>query len=137
MFQNPSEEQVRQFLLSIKRIAVVGLSPKADRPSHRVAAALQRFGYDIVPVRPAVAEVLGQPAYANLSAVPGPIDLVDVFRNPDEVDAIVDEAIRLKLPAIWLQDGVINHTAAQRARDAGMFVVMDRCTYRDYAALCL
>lgn len=137
MFQNPSEEQVRQFLLSIKRIAVVGLSPKADRPSHRVAAALQRFGYDIVPVRPAVAEVLGQPAYANLSAVPGPIDLVDVFRNPDEVDAIVDEAIRLKLPAIWLQDGVINHTAALRARDAGMFVVMDRCTYRDYAALCL
>lgn len=137
MFQNPSEEQIRQFLLSIKRIAVVGLSPKADRPSHRVAAALQRFGYDIVPVRPAVAEVLGQPAYANLSAVPGPIDLVDVFRNPDEVDAIVDEAIRLKLPAIWLQDGVINHAAAQRARDAGMFVVMDRCTYRDYAALCL
>lgn len=137
MFQNPSEDQIRQFLLSIKRIAVVGLSPKADRPSHRVAAALQRFGYDIIPVRPAVAEVLGQPAYATLSAVPGQIDLVDVFRNPDEVDAIVDEAIRLKLSAIWLQDGVINHAAAQRARDAGMFVVMDRCTYRDYAALCL
>lgn len=137
MFQNPSEDQIRQFLLSIKRIAVVGLSPKTDRPSHRVAAALQRFGYDIVPVRPALAEVLGQPAYANLGAVPGSIDLVDVFRNPDEVDAIVDEAIRLKLPAIWLQDGVINHAAALRARDAGMFVVMDRCIYRDYAALCL
>lgn len=137
MFQNPSEDQIRQFLLSIKRIAVVGLSPKTDRPSHRVAAALQRFGYDIVPVRPALAEVLGQSAYANLSAVPGAIDLVDVFRNPDEVDAIVDEAIRLKLPAIWLQDGVINHAAALRARDAGMFVVMDRCIYRDYAALCL
>lgn len=137
MFQNPDEDQIRQFLLSIKRIAVVGLSPKTDRPSHRVAAALQRFGYDIVPVRPALAEVLGQPAYANLSAVPGSIDLVDVFRNPDEVDAIVDEAIRLKLPAIWLQDGVINHAAALRARDAGMFVVMGRCIYRDYAALCL
>lgn len=137
MFQNPSEDEIRTFLKSIKRIAVVGLSPRADRPSHRVAAALQRFGYDIVPVRPAVAEVLGQPAYAALEQVPGAIDLVDVFRNPDEVDAIVDECIRLKLPAIWLQDGVINQPAAERARAAGMFVVMNRCTYRDYMALCI
>jgi len=137
MFQNPSEDEIRTFLKSIKRIAVVGLSPRADRPSHRVAAALQRFGYDIVPVRPAVTEVLGQPAYAALEQVPGAIDLVDVFRNPDEVDAIVDECIRLKLPAIWLQDGVINQPAAERARAAGMFVVMNRCTYRDYMALCI
>ena len=137
MFLNPSEDEIRTFLKSIKRIAVVGLSPRADRPSHRVAAALQRFGYDIVPVRPAVTEVLGQPAYAALDQVPGAIDLVDVFRNPDEVDAIVDECIRLKLPAIWLQDGVINQPAAERARAAGMFVVMNRCTYRDYMALCI
>ena len=137
MFQNPSSDEIRQFLQSIKRIAVVGLSPKAERPSYRVAAALQRFGYDIVPVRPAISEVLGQDAYPNLSAVPGQIDLVDVFRNPDEVDAIVDECIRLKLPAIWLQDGVVNEAAALRAKAAGMFVVMDRCTFRDYTALCL
>ncbi len=137
MFQNPSTDEIRQFLLSIKRIAVVGLSPKVERPSYRVAAALQRFGYDIVPVRPAISEVLGQVAYPNLSAVPGQIDLVDVFRNPDEVDAIVDECIRLKLPAIWLQDGVVNEAAALRAKAAGMFVVMDRCTFRDYTALCL
>ncbi len=137
MFQNPSTDEIRQFLQSIKRIAVVGLSPKAERPSYRVAAALQRFGYDIVPVRPAVSEVLGQAAYPNLSVVPGAIDLVDVFRNPDEVDAIVDECIRLKLPAIWLQDGVVNEAAALRAKAAGMFVVMDRCTFRDYTALCL
>lgn len=137
MFQNPSTDEIRQFLQSIKRIAVVGLSPKVERPSYRVAAALQRFGYDIVPVRPAISEVLGQAAYPNLSVVPGQIDLVDVFRNPDEVDAIVDECIRLKLPAIWLQDGVVNEAAALRARAAGMFVVMDRCTFRDYTALCL
>ncbi len=137
MFQNPSTDEIRQFLQSIKRIAVVGLSPKAERPSYRVAAALQRFGYDIVPVRPAISEVLGQAAYPNLSVVPGAIDLVDVFRNPDEVDAIVDECIRLKLPAIWLQDGVVNEAAALRAKAAGMFVVMDRCTFRDYTALCL
>lgn len=137
MFHNPSEDEIRTFLKSIKRIAVVGLSPRADRPSHRVAAALQRFGYDIVPVRPAVTEALGQPAYATLEQVPGAIDLVDVFRNPDEVDAIVDECIRLRLPAIWLQDGVINQPAAERARAAGMFVVMNRCTYRDYMALCV
>lgn len=137
MFQNPSTDEIRQFLQSIKRIAVVGLSPKAERPSYRVAAALQRFGYDIVPVRPAISEVLGQAAYPNLSAVPGQIDLVDVFRNPDEVDAIVDECIRLNLPAIWLQDGVVNEAAALRAKAAGMFVVMDRCTFRDYTALCL
>lgn len=137
MFQNPSEDEIRALLQSVKRIAVVGLSPKADRPSHRVAAALQRFGYDIVPVRPALSEVLGQPAYARLEQVPGAIDLVDVFRNPDEVDAIVDDCIRLRLPAIWLQDGVINPAAAERARAAGMLVVMDRCTYRDYMALCI
>ena len=137
MFQNPSEDEIRRFILSIKRVAVVGLSPKADRPSHRVAAALQRFRHDFVPVRPAVAEVLGQPAYATLDQVPGAIDLVDVFRKPDEVDALVDECIRLKLPAIWLQDGVINPSAAERARAAGLFVVMDRCIYRDYMALCV
>ncbi len=131
-FTNPSLEQIRALLERIHHIAVVGLSPKPNRPSHRVASSLQRFGYHIVPVRPAVEEVLGERAYADLRDVPGPIDLVDVFRAPEHVDAIVDTCIELKVPALWLQDGVINEAAALRARDAGMFVVMNRCIYRDY-----
>ena len=132
MFQNPTTEEIRRLLLCIKRIAVVGLSPKANRPSHGVARALLEFGYTVVPVRPAVDTVLGEPAYADLYAVPGEIDLVDVFRAPQYVDPIVDACIELKIPAIWLQDGVINESAALRAQAAGMTVVMDRCIYRDY-----
>ena len=137
MFTNPTPDQLRSLLREVKTIAVVGLSPNVARPSYRVSRAMQGFGYRIVPVRPAVSEVLGEKAYARLSDIPFEVDLVDVFRNPDEVDAIVDDCIRLRLPAIWLQDGVINLAAAERARAAGMFVVMDRCTYRDYMALCI
>lgn len=115
-----------------RTIAVVGLSPKADRPSYRVASQMQRFGYRVIPVRPAVDSVLGEKAYAALHEVPEKIDLVDVFRAPEYVDGIVEECLVLKLPAIWLQDGVINIPAARRARAAGMTVVMNRCVYRDY-----
>jgi uncharacterized protein len=132
MFKNPSSDEIVSLLRRIKRIAVVGLSPKANRPSYGVAKSLQGFGYTIVPVRPAVDSVLGEQAYADLSAVPGKIDLVDVFRAPQFVDAIVDSCIKLHIPAIWLQDGVINESAALRAQAAGMTVVMDRCIYRDY-----
>jgi len=114
----------------------VGLSPNPARPSHGVARALQGFGFTVVPVRPGVREVLGEKAYARLSEVPGPIDLVDVFRNPVFVDAIVDECLQLGLKAIWLQDGVVNEPAAKRARAGGMTVVMDRCIYRDYVRIC-
>lgn len=131
-------EQIRQILRHSKTIAVVGLSPKANRPSHQVAEAMQRFGYKIIPVRPATAEVLGERCYASLYDIPNPesIDIVDVFRAPEHVDEIVDACIALKLPLIWLQDGVINEAAAQRAMDAGILVVMDRCIYRDYVQLC-
>jgi predicted CoA-binding protein len=132
MFNNPSIDEIVSLLQRVKRIAVVGLSPMANRPSHGVAKSLQEFGYTIVPVRPAVDSVLGEQAYADLHAVPDKIDLVDVFRAPQYVDAIVDACIELHIQAIWLQDGVINEPAAFRAQAAGMTVVMDRCIYRDY-----
>lgn len=134
-FQNPSPEAIRTLLQRVHTIAVIGLSPKANRPSHQVASSMQRFGYRIIPVRPAVSEVLGEPAYADLHEVPEPIDLVNVFRAPEHVGAIVDACIALKLPALWLQDGVIDTAAAQRAHAAGITVIMDRCIYRDYLAL--
>ena len=130
-FENPPLADIIDLLKHCKRIAVVGLSPRPNRPSHAVAAALQEYGYTIVPVRPAVDSVLGEPAYPDLYAVPGNVDLVDVFRAPQNVDPIVDACIGLQVPAIWLQDGVINHAAALRAQAAGMLVVMDRCIYRD------
>ncbi|MDD5240992.1 MAG: CoA-binding protein [Sulfuricella sp.] len=136
MFANPSSDECRALLKKTRNIAVVGLSPKPDRPSYCVAKAMQGFGFNIIPVRPATAEVLGQKAYASLRDVPGPIDLIDVFRAAEFVDAIVDEGIALKVPAIWIQEGIVNEAAAQRARAAGMTVVMDRCIYKDYVALC-
>lgn len=134
-FQNPPPDEIRRLLQTVRHIAVVGLSPRPGRPSHQVARALQGFGYRIIPVRPAVDEVLGETARASLREVPGPIDLVDVFRAPDKIGPIVDDCIALGIRALWLQDGVVNEAEAQRARDAGMTVVMDRCTYRDYLQL--
>ncbi|MGB9429158.1 MAG: CoA-binding protein [Gammaproteobacteria bacterium] len=135
MFQNPSPGEIKRLLETARRIAVVGLSPNSTRPSHGVARALQGFGYKIIPVRPATAEVLGEKAYPDLRSLPGPVDLVDVFRAPQYVDAIVDDCIAIRAPALWLQEGVVNEVAAERARQAGMFVVMDRCIYKEYLAL--
>lgn len=135
MFANPAPDEIRALLKKTRSIAVVGLSPQPARPSYFVAKAMQGFGYRIVPVRPAVSEVLGEQAYATLAEVPEKIDLVDVFRAAEHIDAIVDECLRLNIPAIWIQEGIINEPAAQRARDAGLTVVMDRCIYKDYVAL--
>jgi hypothetical protein len=132
MFRNPTEDEIRALLERVQTIAVIGLSPKPDRPSFRVAAPMQGFGYRIIPVRPAVNRVLGELAYPDLRAIPERVDLVDVFRAPEHVDEIVDACIALKFPALWLQDGVVNEAAAVRARAAGITVVMDRCVYRDY-----
>lgn len=134
-FRNPNLDEISALLLAVKSIAVVGLSPKPNRPSYQVASAMQQFGYRIIPVRPAVDEVLGERAYADLHELPGPVDLVDVFRAPEHVGPIVDACIELAVPYLWLQDGVINEPAAQRAREAGITVVMNRCIYRDYLAL--
>lgn len=135
-FANPPIDEIRALLGRVKTIAVVGLSPKPERPSHGVAKALQGFDYRIIPVRPASTEVLGEKAYAQLRDVPPPIDLVDVFRAAEHLDALVDDCLALGIPAIWIQEGIVNEAAAQRARDAGMTVVMDRCIYKDYVALC-
>ena len=141
MFTNPSSDQIAQRLRSARVIAVVGLSADPSRPSYHVASELQHFGYRISPVTPTASEVLGErsvPDLAHLPDVLGPgegVDIVDVFRRPEHVAAIVDECIRLKLPAVWLQDGVIDEAAAERVRAAGLFTVMDRCIYRDRAAL--
>ena len=133
----PDKADIINCLQKIKTIAVLGLSPKCKRPSHRVAAAMQGYGYRIIPVRPAITEVLGEKAYAQLADVDSDIDLVNVFRAPEHVDGIIDECIRLGIKAVWLQEGVINETAAARAQSAGIFVVMDRCIYKDYLAYML
>ncbi len=135
MFENPAPEDVRALLKKTRTIAVVGLSPQPARPSYFVARAMQGFGYRIIPVRPAVSEVLGEKAYATLDDVPEPIDLVDVLRAAEHLDDIVDDCLRLNIPAIWIQEGIVNQAAAQKARDGGMSVVMDRCIYKDYVEL--
>jgi len=136
-FTNPTPDEICHMLRGIRTIAVVGLSSKPDRPSFRVAQAMQAHGYRIVPVTPQGAEVLGEPAYPDLESIPFKVDLVDVFRAPEHVPAIVESCIALGLPRLWLQDGVIHEEAAQRAKDAGIAVVMDRCVWRDYSQLCM
>jgi hypothetical protein len=135
MFTNPPPDEIRSLLREAKTIAVLGLSNNPARPSYRVAEALKGFGYRIVPVRPGLAEVLGETAYATLAEVPGVPDIVDVFRAPEHVPGIVDECIAKGVKRIWLQEGVVNEAAAEKARAAGMMVVMDRCIYKDYVAL--
>ena len=125
---------VRDLLSNVKTIAVVGLSDSPMRPSHGVSAYMQAQGYRIIPVNPHIAEALGEKSYPSLLEVPEKIDLVDVFRRPEFVEAIVDQAIKLKIPAIWLQEDVINERAAERARKAGIFVVMDRCILKEHRA---
>lgn len=135
MFANPSEDELRTLLKTIKTIAIVGLSPKTDRPSYRVAAGLQKLGYRVVPVHPLAEEILGEKVYASLREIPFAVDLVDVFRDPEHIAPIVDDAIVIAAPRLWLQDGVVNEAEAQRAQAAGLQVVMDRCVWRDAVAL--
>jgi uncharacterized protein len=115
----------------------VGYSPKPGRASHSIARQMQRFGFRIVPVRPGVKEGLGEKAYPDLASVPGRIDLVNVFRASKHIPGVVDECLRLGLKNIWMQEHIWNEEAAERARAAGMTVVMDRCIKRDYTSLCL
>jgi len=124
-------------LRAARTIAVVGLSSKRMRPSYGVAAYLQRHGYRIIPVNPAETEVLGEKAYATLGEVPEKIDLVDVFRRSEAVPDVVDEAIRLGVPYLWMQEDVIHEIAAERARAAGIKVVMDRCILKEHRRLLL
>lgn len=134
-FINPDAEHIREMLTGVKTIAVVGFSPRPGRPSNNISRAMQRYGFRIIPVRPAISEGLGEKAYRDLSAVPDAIDLVNVFRAGEFIPAIVDECLRLGLKKIWMQEGAVNEEAAERAVAGGMTVVMDRCILRDYTRL--
>jgi len=132
---NASHAQIAEMLRTAKIIAVVGLSPKPDRPSHSVSAYMKDQGYTIIPVNPGHDEILGEKAYKSLLDVPGPIDIVNIFRDPSAVPEIVDQAIAKKAKAIWMQEGIVHNEAAEKARAARMVVVMNRCIYKEHARL--
>lgn len=136
MFENPSDQERKELLSSAKNIAVVGCSNKPERTSYLIAEALQQAGYRIFPVNPTLQEpVLGEQPYASISEISEPIDIVNVFRRSEAVLPIVEEAIKVKPRAIWMQLGVINEEAAQLAQEHGIMVVMDRCIKVDHAIL--
>jgi len=116
-------------------IAMVGLSPDPSRPSHRVAKYLTSHGYKVIPVNPDAQEILGARSYSDMSSIPEPVEIVDIFRRSEEVMPIVDEAIKIGAKVVWMQEGVINEEAALRARDAGLLVVMDRCMLKEHKRL--
>ena len=130
----PRADPVTELLQRAKTIAVVGLSDNPLRPSYGVSAYMQTHGYRIVPVNPRIESCLGEKAYTSLLEAPEKIDIVDIFRRPEFVEEVVDQAIQLRIPAIWMQEGVINERAAEKARKAGMFVVMDRCVLKEHRA---
>lgn len=125
-------DEIGELLKRTKTIAVVGLSDSPLRPSYGVSAYMQSHGYRIIPVNPSIKGALGEKAVASLAEVPEKIDMVDVFRRSEFVPELVDEAIRLKVPAIWLQEDVIHEEAAEKARKAGIFVVMDKCILKEH-----
>jgi predicted CoA-binding protein len=121
-----------RILNGYRSVAVVGLSPDPNRPSHKVARYLAHHGYEIIPVNPDAREISGRPSYPDLQSVPQSVEIVDIFRRSEEVMPIVDEAIKIGAKAVWMQEGVINEAAASRARDAGLLVVMDKCMLKEH-----
>jgi predicted CoA-binding protein len=132
---NPSDEELRTLLTNASTIAMVGASSNPEKTSHGIMQKLQRVGYKVIPVNPRETEVLGERAYASLRDIPYRIDIVDVFRRPDDTPAIADEAIAIGAKALWLQTGISNEDAAARARAAGLTVVMDACIGATHAFL--
>lgn len=128
------KDEIAELLSRTKTIAVVGLSSNPMRPSFGVSQYMQRKGYRIIPVNPNEEMVLGEKAYRALAEIPEKVDMVDVFRRSEFVPEIVDETIRLKIPALWLQEGVIHEAAARKAQEAGISVVMDRCVLKEHRA---
>jgi len=127
-------DPIRELLDRAKTIAVVGLSDSPLRPSHGVSAYMQTQGYKIIPVNPKISESLGEKSYPSLLEVPDKIDIVNIFRRPEFVEEVVDQAIRLQILAVWMQEEVINEKAAAKARKAGMFVAMDLCILKEHRA---
>ncbi|MFO7654653.1 MAG: CoA-binding protein [Candidatus Krumholzibacteriia bacterium] len=131
----PDDARLRRLFESMRRIVVVGLSPKPERASHGIARFLIGQGFDVVGVNPAHDEILGVPVYRSLADVPGDIDVVDVFRRSDEVEPIVEQAVQRRVGFIWLQEGVVNDAAARAAHAAGIEIIMDRCIYQEWLRL--
>ena len=129
------DQAIVELLQNVNTIAVIGLSPKQDRPSHRVAKHLQEFAYTVVPVRPGVTTILGQDVYKSLEDVPMKIDLVNVFRASKFIPEIVDSCISLGINKIWVQQGIINSEAEKKAQQAGISIIMDRCIYKEIVRL--
>jgi predicted CoA-binding protein len=127
MIISDDPEAMRRVLLGSRTIAVVGCSPKPHRDSYQVAAYLKRKGYRVIPVNPAAPEILNEKCYPDLGSIPEKVDIVDVFRAPEHVPPIAEEAMAIRADALWLQMGVVNEEAARRASDAGLYVVQDRC----------
>jgi uncharacterized protein len=125
-------DQIAEVLARAKTIAVVGLSSSPLRPSYGVAAYLQSNGYKIIPVNPQINGALGEKAYPSLMEVPEKVDIVDIFRRPEFVPEVVDQAIALNIPCIWMQEDVIHEAAAEKARKAGIMVVMDACILKEH-----
>jgi predicted CoA-binding protein len=126
---------IREILEEARTIAIVGISDEPSRPSHEIARYLIEHGYRVVGVNPALEEVLGALCYPCLEAIPEPVDVVDVFRKPEALETIVDDIIKLEIPYLWLQEGVVNPDAAERAKDAGIKVVMDHCMKKEHTRL--
>lgn len=124
--------QEEKILEAYRTVAVVGLSPDVERPSFRVASYLQEHGYRIIPVNPNFSEILGETSYPDLASIGEPVDVIDIFRRAEETPAIVEQAIAKGAKAVWMQEGVVNRTAASRARKAGLMVVMDRCMRKEH-----
>jgi len=127
-----TEEKI---LNSSQVVAMVGLSPRPDRPSYLVASYLKEQGYRIIPVNPTEKEILGEPCYPSLASIPEMVDVVDIFRRSEEVPAIVEEVIKIGAKAVWMQEGVLNEKAAIRAAKAGLMVVMDKCMGKEHRKL--
>ena len=134
-FENPDDEAIRGLLERVRRIVVVGLSPKPHRDSHRVARYLLERGYEVVPVYPREQTILGQPVFRRVQDVPGSFDLVDVFRRSSELPSVFADALAARTPALWFQLDCIDYVEAERARAQGITVVMDRCLMVDHARL--
>ena len=130
----PDSDPIADLLKRSRTIAVVGLSNSPLRPSHGVSAYMQTHGYRIIPVNPIIPASLGEQSYGSLLEVPEKIDIVNIFRRPEFVEEIVDQAIRLKVAGIWMQESVVHEKAAEKARRAGIFVVMDRCILKEHRA---
>jgi hypothetical protein len=130
----PHSDPILDLLKRARTIAVVGLSDSPLRPSHGVSLYMQTHGYRIIPVNPNIKFALGEKAHASLLDIPEPIDIVNIFRRPEFVEAVVDQAIQRKAPAIWMQEEIIHQAAAAKARAAGIFVVMDQCILKEHRA---